>query len=243
MIPVRDHNPTSGPVWVVWALIAASAIAFVGPWLAAGWEGVARVAWSGGLVPVAWWADAWGQAPRLIAHAFLHGGWAHLIGNLVFLFVFGDNVEDRMGHGRFLAFYLAAAAFAGLAHAVSTPSSPVPLVGASGAISAVLGAYVRFYPRREVQALVVPLLLPWLVLRAFGRVPTFFLWSLPAWIYLGYWALVQLAEGMAVLDAVQVASAAGGVAWWAHAGGFAAGALAGLVARPRRPPRQKSLER
>ena len=189
-------------MWVVWTLIAACAIAFAGPWLAAGWEGVARAAWGGGLVPAAWWDDPWGQAPRLLVHAFLHGGWAHLIGNLVFLFVFGDNVEDRLGHGRFLAFYLAAAAFAGLAHAVSAPASPLPLV------------------------------LPWLVLRVFGRVPTFFLWSLPAWVYLGYWALVQVAEGMAVLDAVQVASAAGGVAWWAHIGGFVFGlACAPLFAR------------
>lgn len=232
MIPVRDHNPTGGPVWVVWTLIAASTVAFVGPWFAGGWESVARAAWAGGLVPVDWWADAWGQAPRLLAHAFLHGGWAHLIGNLVFLFVFGDNVEDRLGHGRFLVFYLAAGAVGGLAHAVAAPSSPLPLVGASGAISAVLGAYVRFYPRREVQALVVPLVLPWLVLRTFGRVSTFFLWSLPAWVYVGYWALVQLAEGMAVLDAVQVAPAAGGVAWWAHVGGFAFGLVtAPLFAR------------
>ncbi|MFN2321383.1 MAG: rhomboid family intramembrane serine protease [Trueperaceae bacterium] len=232
MIPVRDHNPTSGPVWVVWVLIAACALAFVGPVLASGWQGVARVAWAAGLVPEDLWADPWGQAPRLLAHAFLHGGWAHLIGNLVFLFVFGDNVEDRMGHGRFLAFYLAAAAIAGLTHAGATPASPLPLVGASGAISAVLGAYVRFYPRREVQALVVPLVLPWLVLRTFGRVSPFFLWSLPAWVYLGYWALVQLGEGMAVLDAVQVAATTGGVAWWAHIGGFVFGvAAAPLFAR------------
>ena len=232
MIPVRDHNPTGGPVWVVWTLLAACAVAFVGPWYAAGLEGVAWAAWTGGLVPAAWWSDPWGQAPRLLAHAFLHGGWAHLIGNLVFLFVFGDNVEDRLGHGRFLAFYLAAAAFAGLVHATATPASPVPLVGASGAISAVLGAYVRYFPRRGVQTLVLPLLLPWLVLRAFGRVPRFFLWLLPAWVYLGYWALVQVVEGMAALEAVHVASAGGGVAWWAHIGGFAFGlAAAPLFAR------------
>lgn len=234
MIPIRDHNPTSGPVWVVWTLIVACTFAFVGPWILSGWDGVARAAWSWGLIPEAWWSDPVGAAPRLIAHAFLHGGWAHLIGNLVFLFVFGDNVEDRLGHGRFVAFYLAAAAFAGFVHALAAPTSPLPLVGASGAISAVLGAYVRYYPRREVQALVVPLLLPWLVLRAFARVPAFFLWSLPAWVYLGYWALVQLIEGMAVLDAVHVASATGGVAWWAHVGGFAFGlAAAPLFARRR----------
>jgi membrane associated rhomboid family serine protease len=228
VIPVRDHNPTSGPVWVVWTLTAACAIGFVGPWLAGGWEGVGRAAWSGGLIPSSWWADPLAEAPRLLTHAFLHGGWAHLIGNLVFLVVFGDNVEDRLGHGRFLAFYAVAAAFAGLVHAIAQPASPLPLVGASGAISAVLGAYLRYYPRREVQALVVPLVLPWLLLRAFWRVPSFFLWSLPAWVYLGYWAVVQLVEGMAVLDTVDIASTTGGVAWWAHVGGF----VFGLVAAP-----------
>ena len=237
MIPIRDHNPVGGAVWVVWTLMAACVIAFVGPWFAGGEEGVARAAWSGGLVPVAWWADPLASAPRLFAHAFLHGGWAHLIGNLVFLFVFGDNVEDRLGHVRFLAFYLVAAAFAGVVHALATPASPLPLVGASGAISAVLGAYVRFYPRRQVQALVVPLVVPWLVLRAFGRVPTFFLWSFPAWVYLGYWALVQVVEGMAVLGPLQIAATAGGVAWWAHVGGFAFGLAAAPVFARRAPGR------
>lgn len=233
MIPVRDHNPRSGPVWVVWVVAAASVAGFAGPFLANGWEGVGRAAWSWGLVPAAWWADPLGNGVRLVAHAFLHGGWAHLLGNLVFLVVFGDNVEDRLGHGRFLAFYLAAAAVAGIAHAVAEPRSTLPLVGASGAISAVLGAYLRFYPRREVQAVVVPLVLPWLVLRVFGRAPAFFLWSLPAWVYLGYWAAVQLVEGMAVLDAVRTAATAGGVAWWAHVGGFAFGALLGPAFAPR----------
>lgn len=234
MIPIRDHNPTFGVVWVVWTLAAACAAAFVVPMALGGWEGVARTAWAGGLVPAAWWGDPWGQAPRLIAHAFLHGGWAHLIGNLVFLVVFGDNVEDRLGHARFLAFYAAAAVVAGLAHALAAPASPLPLVGASGAISALLGAYVRFFPRRRVDAVVVPLVLPWLVLRTFARTPTFFVWSLPAWLYLGYWALLQLVEGMAALEAVQVAATTGGVAWWAHVGGFVFGVVAAPLFVPKR---------
>ncbi|MDF1524362.1 MAG: rhomboid family intramembrane serine protease, partial [Trueperaceae bacterium] len=226
MIPIRDHNPRAGAVWVVWTLAAAAALAFVVPIALGGLEGVARVAWAGGLVPVAWWADPSGQAPRLLAHAFLHGGWAHLVGNLVFLVVFGDNVEDHLGHARFLAFYVAAAVVAGLAHAVAAPASPLPLVGASGAISALLGAYVRFFPRRRVDALVVPLVLPWLVLRTFARTPAFFVWPLPAWLYLGYWALLQVVEGMASLETVQVAATTGGVAWWAHVGGFVFGVVA-----------------
>lgn len=233
MIPIRDHNPTGGPVWVVWTLVAACVVGFVVPFATREWEGVARAAWSGGLVPAAWWAAPGESAYRLVTHAFLHGGWAHLIGNLVFLVVFGDNVEDRLGHGRFLAFYLVAAAVGGIAHALADPRSLLPLVGASGAISAVLGAYLRFYPRRGVQALVVPLVLPWMVLRVFGRVPTFFLWSLPAWVYLAYWALVQVAEGLAVLDGVRMAAADGGVAWWAHIGGFAFGVLVAPLIAPR----------
>lgn len=226
MIPVRDHNPTAGRVWVVWTLTAACVVGFVGPWALAGWAGIAQAAWTGGLVPAAWWTDPWMSAPRLVLHAFLHGGWAHLIGNLVFLVVFGDNIEDRLGHGRFLAFYVSAAVVAGLAHAVADPSSALPLVGASGAISAVMGAYLRYYPRREVQTVVVPLILPWMVLRVLGRVPAFFLWSLPAWLYLAYWAAIQLLQGVASIEMVRTTTATGDVAWWAHVGGFAFGALA-----------------
>jgi membrane associated rhomboid family serine protease len=163
----------------------------------------------------------------------LHGGWAHLAGNLVFLAVFGDNVEDRFGHGRFLVFYVLAAAVAGLVHALADPRSTLPLVGASGAISAVLGAYVRYFPRRRVQAIVVPLVLPWLLVRVFTPFPAFFLWSLPAWVYLGYWALVQAFEAAATLAPSGLAVPTGGVAWWAHVGGFGFGlALAPLFARP-----------
>jgi membrane associated rhomboid family serine protease len=172
-------------------------------------------------------ADPVRQAPTLVTHAFLHGGWAHLLGNLVFLWVFGDNVEDRLGHLRFLAFFLLGAAVGAVAHALVTPDPRVPLIGASGAISAVLGAYVRFFPTRRVQAVVVPLVLPWLALRVLFGAGPFFLWTLPAWSYLGYWALVQVWEGLAGLHVV-----GGGVAWWAHVGGFAFGlALAPAFAR------------
>lgn len=233
MIPLRDHNPTSDRVWVVWTIVVASTLGFVVPIALGGWEGVGRAAWSGGLIPAAWWAQPLEQWPRLVGHAFLHGGWAHLGGNLVFLVVFGDNVEDRFGHGRFLAFYVLAAATAGLVHALADPRSALPLVGASGAISAILGAYVRYFPRRRIEALVVPLVLPWLVVRLFTRFPAFFVWSLPAWVYLGYWALVQVWEAAATLAPVDVAAVpTGGVAWWAHVGGFGFGLLlAPLFAR------------
>jgi len=228
MIPIRDHNPTSDRVWVVWTLVAACAVGFVVPWAAAGEAGILDAAWRFGMVPAAvgavdgWWAG-W------IAHAFLHGSWAHLLGNLVFLWVFGDNVEDWMGHGRFLLFYLLGAVAAALGHALLTSDPELPLVGASGAISAVLGAYLRLFPLKRVQAVVVPLIVPWLVLRVLLRAPPFFLWTLPAWVYLGYWGLLQVWEGVAAAGVV-----GGGVAWWAHVGGFLFGVLA--VPLFRRPP-------
>ncbi|MDA0699927.1 MAG: rhomboid family intramembrane serine protease [bacterium] len=230
MIPVRDHNPTFGPVWVVWALVIASLAGFVVPWLTAGDGGLVEAAWRFGSIPAAIRADPGGQALGLVAHAFLHGGWIHLIGNLLFLWVFGDNVEDRLGHARFLVFYLLGVAFAALSHALLTSDPSLPLIGASGAISAVLGAYVRLYPLKRVQAVVVPLLPPWLVLRVLWGAPPFFLWTLPAWAYLGYWAALQVWEGVAAAGVV-----GGGVAWWAHVGGFVFGVLL-VPLFARRPP-------
>jgi membrane associated rhomboid family serine protease len=230
MIPIRDHNPTSDPVWVVWVLVGACVVAFVLPLWAAGEAGIVEAAWRFGMVPAAvgtdgaWWVG-W------IAHAFLHGGWAHLVGNMVFLWVFGDNIEDRLGHLRFLLFYLTGAVAAALAHALLTADPQLPLIGASGAISAVLGAYLRLFPTKRIQALVIPLVVPWLVVRVLRRTPPFFLWTLPAWAYLGYWAALQVWEGVAAVGVV-----GGGVAWWAHVGGFLFGVVAVPLFRRRPPP-------
>lgn len=220
MIPVRDHNPTAGPVVVVWGIVLTCIAAFVLPWLEGGEQQILTVAYRWGLTPAAWWADPIAAAPTVVTSAFLHGGWAHLIGNLVFLWVFGDNVEDAMGHARFLLFYLLGALAAVLAHAALTDDPTIPLIGASGAISAVLGAYLRIYPRKMLQAIVLPLIVPWLVLRPIFRVRPFFLWTLPAWVFLGYWAVLQVWEGFGAVG--------DGVAWWAHVGGF----LFGLVFAP-----------
>jgi membrane associated rhomboid family serine protease len=233
MIPLRDHNPTAGPVVVVWGLIAANVVLFLLAVFPEGDEGVLRWAFAYGLVPAAFFAEPLAEAPRLLTHLFSHGGWAHLFGNMIFLFVFGDNVEDRFGHVGFALFYLGGGLAAAATQVALMPGSPLPLVGASGAISAVLGAYIVMYPHKQVQAVVVPLVLPWLALRILvRRLPRFFLWSLPAWLYLGYWALLQLWEGLADLAAV------GGVAWWAHVGGFLFGILtATLFDRQRRAAR------
>jgi membrane associated rhomboid family serine protease len=137
---------------------------------------------------------------------FLHGGWLHLIGNMWFLWVFGNNIEDSMGHSRFLAFYLLTGLAAASAQMVVNPASPIPMVGASGAVSGVMGAYVVLYPRVRVHMLIF-----------LG----FFITTIGvrAWLMLGYWFLLQIVGGIPA-----IASEGGGVAFWAHAGGFVAGA-------------------
>jgi len=229
VIPIRDHNPTGGVVWVVWLLLIGNVAAFVWPIWQAGETGIARVAYEYGFIPTLFFQAPLAEAATLISHAFLHGGWAHLIGNVIFLFVFGDNVEDRLGHLRFALFYLLGAVLAALVHGSVTNEPQLPLIGASGAISAVMGAYLRYFPAKRVQALVVPLVVPWLFLRLFTRVrASFFLWTLPAWFYLGYWAVIQILEGTASLTLMGT-----GVAWWAHVGGFVFGLLmAPAFARP-----------
>lgn len=146
-----------------------------------------------------------GRAPEhILTSMFLHGGWAHLLGNMWFLWLFGNNVEDSMGHLRFVAFYLLCGVAAALAQVVANPSSVVPMVGASGAISGVMGGYVVLYPH----------------VRVFTLVPLgFFVTSiaLPAWAMLGYWVLLQVVGGLGAQEA--------GVAFWAHVGGFVAGVI------------------
>jgi membrane associated rhomboid family serine protease len=154
------------------------------------------------------------QLSHVLTHMFLHGSWMHLLGNMWFLWLFGNNVEDSMGRLRFLFFYLLCGLAAAAAQIVTNPSSPIPMVGASGAISGVMGAYLVLYPRVRVYTL-VPL--------------GFFITSmaLPAWVMLGYWFLIQFVSGL-----VSVGGEGGGVAFWAHVGGFVAGlVLVKLFAR------------
>jgi membrane associated rhomboid family serine protease len=141
----------------------------------------------------------------LVTYQFLHGGWLHLIGNMLYLWVFGDNIEDRVGHFRYLVFYLLVGVLAGLVQVFFRPGSVVPVIGASGAVAGVLGAYLVSCPRARVLAL-VPI---------FFWVPV----ELPATIFLGFWFILQLFSGAASIGA-EVA-----VAWWAHIGGFVAGML------------------
>jgi membrane associated rhomboid family serine protease len=147
------------------------------------------------------------HAENLLTHMFLHAGWIHLIGNMLFLWVFGDNVEDILGHGKYLLFYLLCGVAAGLAQMVIDPFSRVPMVGASGAIAGVMGAYLIKFPQSRV------VMVAWLIL--------FFKFDLPAWLMLLYWFGVQIFGGVGSLgDGAQ-----GGVAFFAHVGGFIVGII------------------
>jgi membrane associated rhomboid family serine protease len=151
----------------------------------------------------------------LVSSMFLHGGWFHLIGNMWFLWVFGNNVEDSMGRGRFVIFYLLCGIAAAGAQILANPASPIPMVGASGAIGGVMGAYVVLYPRVPVVMLVF-----------LGFLITTF--RIPAFLMLGYWFLIQLVGGLP-----QIGGSSGGVAFWAHVGGFVAGMVLVFLFRDR----------
>ena len=222
MIPLRDRNPSGTFPSVTLALIVANTLVFLyevqlGPAVR---ELIARFA----LIPAEVTSSVtYGTASLSATVApfftsmFLHGGWVHLIGNMWFLWIFGDNVEDTLGSFRYLLFYLACGLGAAAAHVLLQPASPAPTLGASGAIAGILGAYAVLFPGARVVTLV----------------PIFFflqIIELPAVVVLGMWFVLQLFSGSFALASAM----GGGTAWWAHIGGFAAGALLILIARPRR---------
>ncbi|MCC6303041.1 MAG: rhomboid family intramembrane serine protease [Gammaproteobacteria bacterium] len=211
MIPLRDDNPTTLRPWVTLGLIAACALAFL--WqVSRGADGFERAVYGLGLIPAVLFGSAsldsgLGVVPAgwtVVSSMFLHGGWLHLIGNMLYLWIFGNNVEDAMGHVRFVAFYLLCGVAAALAQALMAPDSQIPMIGASGAISGVLGAYLLLYPHARVQVL-VPL----------GVV--MHMASLPALLVLGLWFVLQL------ISSAAATAGEGGTAWFAHLGGFVAG--------------------
>jgi membrane associated rhomboid family serine protease len=213
MIPLRDANPSRTVPFVTYGIIALNVLAFLLE-LAMGNQagalvmefGVVPARVSAALNPAAFDAGAW---LSFGSSMFLHGGWMHLIGNMLFLYVFGDNIEDRCGHGRFVLFYLVAGSAAAATQIAADPASEMPMIGASGAIAGVLGAYVILFPRARVLTL-VPIFI------------FFQLIEIPAYLFLGLWFLMQIASGVLSLH---IGGDAGGVAWWAHIGGFVAGAL------------------
>lgn len=225
MFPIRDENPHYLTPIVTYAILGLN----VAAWIAVQGLGsplpLAQSVCDLGLVPgellgrvapgaavplgegLACVVDPDPSWITVLTHMFLHGGWMHLIGNMWFLWIFGNNVEDSMGHARFAVFYLLCGLAAAALQIASRPDSIVPMVGASGAIGGVMGAYVVLYPRVRVHLLVI-----------FGFYVTTI--AVPALFMLGYWFLLQLLGG-----ALSAAQEGGGVAFWAHVGGFVAGAL------------------
>ena len=201
MFPIRDHNPSERTPLVTWALIAANVAIFLGYYLTLPDERMLQnFFYTWGLVP----ADL--NVASFVTSMFLHGGFMHLLGNMLFLWVFGDNLEDQMGHAGFLVFYLLSGLAAAGAQVVSDPGSTVPMVGASGAIAGVMGGYLLMFPRARVDILIILVII-------FRIIPV------PAWIVLGAWFAIQLFQGWTTPTNM------GGVAYWAHAGGFAAGVI------------------
>jgi len=219
MLPLRDELPASRTPVVTRAIIIANVTAFVFE-LSLG-HGLGEFVRGWGLVPVrlagvfAGMESPVAPAGSVLVSMFLHAGWVHLIGNMWYLWIFGDNVEDRMGRVGFLLFYLSSGFASAALHVAINPWSTVPTVGASGAIAGVLGAYLVLYPRARVITLV----------------PIFFfiqIVPLPAIFVLGFWFVVQFFAG--ALSLAGGGGSGGGVAFWAHVGGFVFGLIAGIAA-------------
>ena len=223
MFPYHDENDTQRTPIVTMAIIAANVLAWLFVQGAGAEFPLTASVCNLGLIPgeltlsvrpgtgfpmgddVACLMDPGRQTPHVLTSMFLHGSWMHLLGNMWFLWLFGNNVEDAMTRGHFVVFYLACGLAAALLQVVANPASMIPMVGASGAISGVMGAYLLLFPRVRVMTLVV---LGFFITRT----------ALPAWVMLGYWAFIQFASGLTTVNVE-----GGGVAFWAHVGGFAAG--------------------
>jgi membrane associated rhomboid family serine protease len=228
VFPIRDTIRSYSFPIVNWAIIGANILAFLyettlGP------NALEELIRNFGMVPArlslenpaVWIADPFIPL-TLVTSQFLHGGWLHLISNMWTLFIFGDNVEDRIGSFRFLLFYLFGGIAANLLQAFVFPNSPIPAVGASGAIAAVLGAYLVLFPRSRVITLILLFFFPWFV-------------EISAIFYLGFWFVTQLYSGLFSFGLPE-GSQAGGIAWWAHVGGFLFGFLIIRLITPRRHP-------
>jgi len=215
MFPIRDTIPSRHLPIATWTLIALNLFFFFRE-LTLPPATADQMMYLFGIVPARFTDPEWASEVGFpstylpfLTTMFLHGGWLHVIGNMWALWIFGDNVEDRMGPIRFVFFYLACGVAAGIIHVVTNPGSQVPAIGASGAIAGVMAAYFVLFPRARIVAMF--LIVFW---------PVFF--QVPAWVYLGVWFLIQFFSGT-LASATGVAAA--GIAWWAHIGGFATGLL------------------
>jgi membrane associated rhomboid family serine protease len=214
VIPLKDVIPSRTTPFVTVTFIVLNSIAFLFE-LSLPEERLDTFVRAMGVVPANF---LW---PTLLTSMFLHGGWLHFLGNMLYLWIFGDNVEDNVGHGRFILFYLLCGAAAALAHMFMNPSSLVPTIGASGAIAGVMGAYFVLYPRSRILAL-LPLFVFWEII------------EVPAIFFLGLWFVIQFFSGVGSV-VMEAGVDTGGVAFWAHVAGFLAGvATVFLLRKPRR---------
>ena len=211
MIPLRDVIPSRTTPYITVTIIGLNALAWLFE-LSLPREVLPLFLQVYGVVPAEM------HPPTLITSMFLHGGWSHVLGNMWYLWIFGDNVEDRLGHGRFLVFYLLCGIVAALGQVVIDPTSTLPTIGASGAIAGVMGAYFVLYPKSRVLTL-IPLIIFWEII------------ELPAIFLLGFWFVLQLVNAGAV--AATSSSGGGGVAFAAHVAGFVVGMLGVFVFRKR----------
>ena len=219
MFPYKDDNPTNIFPFVTIGIIVLNVIVFLFQ-LMADVDGK-RIVYAYGAIPrnIVTFESAQPIHPVLtiFTSMFMHGGFFHIFGNMLYLWIFGNNIEDRLGHFRFILFYLFCGVIAALSHTLSAPGSGVPMIGASGAISGVLGAYILLYPMARIHTLIF-----------LG----FFVQSvqIPALIVIGFWAIIQVVNGLIS----QGMPGQGGIAWFAHAGGFLAGLITIKLWQPRR---------
>lgn len=217
MIPIKDVIPSRTWPGVTYTIIAINLLVFAYQFSLSPRAGEAFV-YAFGLVPAEF------SVAAMFTSMFVHGGFGHLAGNLLYLWIFGDNVEDRLGHGRFLLFYLLTGVVAAVAQTAMEPSSPIPMVGASGAIAGVMGGYLLLYPHSRVLMLFpFPLML----------------FEVPAVFFLGLWFVVQFLDGLGSLAAAAGGELVGGVAFWAHVMGFVAGLA---LVRPMRLREREKVE-
>ena len=210
MLPLTDHNPRRTVPVVTWTLIALNIVAFL--WELSLGEQLQRALYDIAFIPRRFWIPGYWYADTVMTFAsmFLHGGFLHIASNMLYLFIFGDNIEDRLGHTRYVIFYFLCGLAATWAHAFFNPLSTVPAIGASGAIAGVLGGYLILFPHARVTTVI-----PFFIITVR---------ELPAVVVLGLWFVLQLFSGVGSLG-VRDAQDMGGVAYFAHIGGFVAGMI------------------
>ena len=217
MIPLRDNVKSKSIPWINYILVAINVYAFISLSSLPSPELVEKYIYRNAIIPLAFIGDPLANLKPFFSSLFLHGSWFHLIGNMVFLHIFGDNVEDKFGHIAYAFFYLFCGVCASLFQIYISSESTIPMIGASGAIAGVLGAYIIFFPGAKVLTLV-----------PFG----FFtqIVEIPAFIFLGIWFIMQTFSGTSALYLSKAMGRdPGGIAWWAHAGGFISGAAVALL--------------